>query len=75
MSKDEDDIPQTAPLAPWGTAERGGQQPWPITPAEQQQHAAYWATKEAPAKARAAEIEVQIRAGGCGRSKDRGWGD
>lgn len=74
MSNEEDDTPQTAPLAPWGTAERAGH-PWPVSPAEQQQHAAYWDAKEAPAKARAAEIEAEIRAGGAGRSKDKGWGD
>ena len=74
MSKEECDAPQTAPLAPWGTAERGGQQPWPITPDEQKQHAAYWNVQEAPAKARAAEIAAQIRKQPV-QGKDRGWGD
>ena len=72
---DKDEIPRTAPLAPWGSAERSGQNPFPVSPEEQKQHAAYWATQEAPAKSRAAEIAAQIRAGGCGRSKDKGWGD
>lgn len=75
MSKD-DDTPQTTPLAPWGSHERSlSPHIYPVSPDEQAASAAYQEGKDAPAKARAAEIEAQIRAGGAGRSKDRGWWD
>lgn len=74
MSKDTDTVPQTAPLAPWGSAERGGQQPWPVTPDEQAQHAAYWNVQEASAKARAAEIAAAIRQQPV-QGKCKGWGE
>lgn len=52
MADDNETPPKTAPLAPWGTHERAGQNPFPIYPSEQAAHAAYWRHKESFAVAR-----------------------
>lgn len=51
MSKNSNDVPpEKSPLAPWGTNERTGQNPWPITPAEYSQSAKEWGAKIAAAR-------------------------
>lgn len=53
MAEDDSNTPpKTAPLAPWGTHERAGQNPFPIYQHEQAARAAYWKNKESFAVAR-----------------------
>lgn len=63
-------------LPPYGSHERTlSINPHAITPSEQASSVAERDAQEAPAKARAQEIEAQIKMGGAGRAKDRGQGD